>query len=337
MFYRPTSVWSWILVAATVIETGLLCSKGFKMGCRIFTRYRVSLNLVPDRTITAEVKAVPTFLSLLIFGFIYQALLLYDTLSQRNMIQLGGLCAYSASLCVYTILQIQQVEKVVIVLETAAGPATLINMKHLTYANASLTGLYTAIIICVSFKLYGEFQWTIYRQLNADLAMQKRYFTFKIFTSILKFDLFYFLGFVIQMLVVVTGLANFEFVLTVASIPFIILTLMVSTWFMRRENITGMLVVLILEVLHTALLAFYVFKLVRIYQPSHAESYLPVRKNVSSFGFLTIMLSVVTIGVAIKCMANFNKGLKGHITNQRLAWKLLEDHEIEMMEFDDRR
>jgi hypothetical protein len=37
----------------------------------------------------SEVRALPTFLAPLIFGFVYQALLLYDTLSQRSTIQLA--------------------------------------------------------------------------------------------------------------------------------------------------------------------------------------------------------------------------------------------------------
>jgi hypothetical protein len=49
----------------------------------------------------------------------------------------------------------------------------------------------------------------------------------------------------IQLLTIVVGYADAEYALTIAYIPFIVMTLSVSTWFMRRENTTGMLVVLV--------------------------------------------------------------------------------------------
>jgi hypothetical protein len=149
------------------------------------------LHLLPGIPPNAEVKTIPSLLSLLIFGFIYQALLLYDTLAQRNTMQLIGLCIFAACLFIYAVLQIQELEKVILVLSEARNgdPASLITspargvdflIRPLSIANAVLTGLYTTIISFVSFKLYSEFQWTIYRLLNADLKMQQRYFTFKV-------------------------------------------------------------------------------------------------------------------------------------------------------------
>lgn len=152
----------------------------------------LQLHLIPPDVAapaTADAKTIPSFLTLLIFGFIYQALLLYDTLAQRNTIQLIGLCIFAACLFIYAVLQIQEVEKVTLgLIESGNGDrASLMPtsdvyffIRPLSITNAVLTGLYTTIIAFVSFKLYSEFQWTIYRLLNADLKMQQRYFTFKV-------------------------------------------------------------------------------------------------------------------------------------------------------------
>jgi hypothetical protein len=68
--------------------------------------------------------------------------------------------------------------------------------------------------------------------------------------TLLKFDVFFFLGFMIQFLAIAVGDGGAESALTIAYIPFIVMTLSVSTWFMRRENTTGMLVVLVSWSLH---------------------------------------------------------------------------------------
>jgi hypothetical protein len=67
-----------------------------------------------------------------------------------------------------------------------------------------------------------------------------------------------------------------------------------------------------------------------MYQPEFSENYLPARRSLSYFGYITIILGFTTVAVALKCMANFNKGLKVHITGYRAARDLLEDREMEM-------
>jgi hypothetical protein len=71
-----------------------------------------------------------------------------------------------------------------------------------------------------------------------------------------------------------------------------------------------------------------------MYQSRHETTYLPAREILSFFGTFTLMFSLVTIAVTVKCMTNFNKGLKIHVTSDRLARTLLEDYEIEMHVFD---
>lgn len=64
-------------------------------------------------------------------------------------------------------------------------------------------------------------------------------------------------------------------------------------------------------------LSYFVFKLVRIYQPGHASSYFAVRKSLTAFAVITILLIILTIANAIVCMRNFNEGLKAHLLASR--------------------
>jgi len=124
------------------------------------------------------------------------------------------------------------------------------------------------------------------------------------------------LGFTVQFLVIVTGLADAERWITVAAIPVTILILFLAAFWTRRENSFGMIVTILCYV---GGLAYFIFKLARMYQPERRENYLPVRKNLTSFAVITILLLLLTITNASVCMANFNKGLKPHIHKRKIG------------------
>lgn len=119
-----------------------------------------------------------------------------------------------------------------------------------------------------------------------------------------------------QFLVVVTQIRDAEKWVTVAAIPITILILFMAAFWTRRENTVGMISTIICFL---GGLAYFIFKLARMYQPSHEANYKPVRKTLTSFAVITILLIVLTIINASVCMANFNKGLKQHVLKRRIG------------------
>lgn len=67
----------------------------------------------------------------------------------------------------------------------------------------------------------------------------------QIYIALLKFDFFFFLGFTVQFVVIVTDTGNPEFALTIAAIPVTILILVMAAFWTRRENTIGMVVVIV--------------------------------------------------------------------------------------------
>lgn len=64
-------------------------------------------------------------------------------------------------------------------------------------------------------------------------------------------------------------------------------------------------------------LVYFVFKLARIYQPSKRELYFAVRRSLTAFAVITILLILLTIVNAIICMSNFGCGLKPHLQSSK--------------------
>jgi len=108
----------------------------------------------------------------------------------------------------------------------------------------------------------------------------------------------------------VTGTGDAELGLTSAAIPITIVILLLAALFTRREMKAGMILVVLL---YFGGLAYFFFKLVRIYQPNYKDHYVAVQRSLTAFAVLTIILIILTIINAFVCMNNFGAGLKAHI------------------------
>lgn len=107
--------------------------------------------------------------------------------------------------------------------------------------------------------------------------------------------------------------------------------------FTRKENTPGMLAIIVskpfhysrrgisltaFQILYFAGLAYFLFKLVRMYQHDPRDQrrklYDPVRRPLTTFAVITVILIILTIINACMCTANFGRGLKPHIAGRKV-------------------
>ena len=146
----------------------------------VFAHFQIEL--ASDSAGMTPSKTIPTFLTLYIFGFIYELILVYDALRLRNTIQVIGLCLCNVGLLIYGAVQMDQIQDAIQVLSTndAIDYQVWKDMKPYLIAIPCVVGLGTILMSFIAWKLYDEFAWTIYKHISADLRMKRRYLTFQV-------------------------------------------------------------------------------------------------------------------------------------------------------------
>lgn len=142
------------------------------------------MSLIPDQPATPQVKAIPTYLTLFIFGFLYQLVLVYDSLRLKNTIQVIGLCIYNLGMLIYASIQYDQVDRAIQSLTSLnyidVAAKVWPDVHPYLMAVPCIIAAFSVLMAFEAWKLYDEFAWTIYKHISADLRMKRRFLTFQV-------------------------------------------------------------------------------------------------------------------------------------------------------------
>ncbi|CAG9996961.1 unnamed protein product [Clonostachys byssicola] len=306
--------WAVTFAAVTLVQA-IIC---LSFEVYVYVKLESRLKLGIQNNVKKQVEIIPTFLPLFIFGFLYENVLVWDALRAKNTIQIMGACFANFALAIYTGIQIDQVYTALVLakennqLQKPIDPDKVFRVtKPYLFTICALISTSTIIMVFAAWKLYQEFSWSVLKIIGADYKMKKRFLCYQIYIGLLKFDFFFVIGFMIQLVSVVTSRSDPEFGLTIAAMPITLIILGAAAFCTRREIRWGMVITIIL---YLGALSYFIFKSARVLSNDSIwqEYYKAVRKPLAAFALITIVLIVITIINAIYCMHNFGKGLKDY-------------------------
>ncbi|CAO3692186.1 unnamed protein product [Umbelopsis ramanniana] len=259
-------------------------------------------------------QGIPIYLIIFIFSQVFQVFLVLDAVRAQNTIQVIGIVLFNLCCFIYSIFQFRQINNSIQVPADSPDAATSawlesVIRKYMIAASV-IIGVCELGYCYLGARLYQEFGWRIYKKIGADPEIRNMYRWYQIFLMLLKLDIFFFLGFSIQFLVLVLHSGDVEYPLTIIALPLTCLFLLLAVYAVKHESKQ---LIIIFFVGTAAAVAYFIFKIYRIYDPSQATKYKYTKDFLTFFASVSLTLLVLTIANGIVCWSNFDKGLKAHL------------------------
>ncbi|KAI5474383.1 hypothetical protein MNV49_003402 [Pseudohyphozyma bogoriensis] len=250
-----------------------------------------------------EKSVLPVYLGLFVLAHVFQLLLAVDALTAKNTLQIVGLCVFNTLFLVYAIIQIIEIKLLI------SGRA----LKILVWFIPGMIAVTELTYLVTFWPIFQEFGWQIYKRIGADRRIKKCFMWYQVFVCILKFDVFLFVAFTLQLILLVNQ-NDLERWLTIAAIPITIAFLALGLVAVRTERAMlywGFLAGCV------AGTAYFVYKqLFRIYQ-DRLTDYVLVYKSLTVFAALCFAAILWTSITSWICFRNFGRGLKQQMRKVR--------------------
>ncbi|KAI0786041.1 hypothetical protein C8Q75DRAFT_827655 [Abortiporus biennis] len=256
-------------------------------------------------------RKMTIYLAIFALAHVFQFGMALDAVYARNTLQFIFLAIFNALFLLYAIIQIGEI-KALIPSNTPGFSHIPINV--LTTIIPIVISVAELAYIGLGWKIYTEFGWKVYKYLGADRRIKTMYAQYQIFLCLVKFDLFFWIGFSVQFIWLVLNPADAEYYLTCAALPLSIIVLVEGHLAARYEN-KWMIITFMIGC--GAAMVYFVYKLVKVIR-FRETSFILVWKTLTTFSVLAILLLTATFVFACLVMKNFGRGLKTQMTKNNV-------------------
>ncbi|POW16063.1 hypothetical protein PSTT_01600 [Puccinia striiformis] len=165
--------------------------------------------------ITATRTPLVVYLGIFILAHLFQLYFALDALRHKNTIQLIGLCCFNFAFLVYAIIQVPEIREIELakgIDSNSSTPAVILLIIPACIGTCQVAFVY------LTWHLFKEFGWQIYKQIGADRKIKRVYLWYQI-----------------QLVLLVPSVSPLERVLTVIALPATLLLLVVGYYGVRKE------------------------------------------------------------------------------------------------------
>ncbi|KAJ3408032.1 hypothetical protein HDV05_005160 [Chytridiales sp. JEL 0842] len=272
-----------------------------------------------------QARAITVYKGLFMVGHAFLLYLGFDAILTSSKIQLFSATTFNFSCLAYSILQYIQAGNL------SRNVSQDVSTLFVQFSfQVHRTGIFEIIVIVFSFlffcgwlffsqRLYSVFGWSIFKELGADVSVAQRLKYYHIFMMLLKLDVFFFLGFAVQYVILVLNSARSVtttvILVNVLTLPPAALILLFLAYFAITRESNFLTVCLLLGL--SGGVGYLIDRLVDIYTTTDPEKYASSRISLTVFIVLTMLMSLATFVSAILNFREFGKGLMQSLSEAR--------------------
>lgn len=294
----PDSIACRLYVLTVLVETII----DLAIEADLFARFQQVGNTNDDNDVAS--RKMPVYLSIFAIAHVFQFGMALEAVCTRNTLQFIGLTIFNALFLVYAIIQRTEIKGLVPAGTTGFSD---IPINVLTTIPPIVIAVSELAYIALGWKIYQDFGWKVYKFLGADRQIKAMYAWYQIFLCLIKFDVFFWVGFSIQFIWLVLNKHNAEYYLTCAALPLSLVLLIEGHLAARHENKLMMLTFMTGCV---AAMVYFVYKLQKVLRFKDTPTFALVWQTLTTFSVLAILLLLATMIVATIVLNNFGRGLK---------------------------
>jgi hypothetical protein len=262
------------------------------------------------------IKKQGVYLALFAVAHVCQLGLAIDAVANRNTLQFIFLALLNCVFVAYAAVQPSELAKA---LNPNGEPTLPADVTALTAITIATICIAQVAYVGLGWQIQREFGWKVYKFLGADRRIKQMYLYFQIFESLVKFDVLFWVGFSIQLIVVVLDKTDWEYYITILALPLSILLLVQGLLAVRFENRFMMYSFMIGCV---AACVYFAYKLFRIYQNPDDLVLKFVRNSLTIFASISIVFLLITFAVGCIVLSNFGAGLRDQMRKGNKAGAL---------------
>ncbi|KZT74846.1 hypothetical protein DAEQUDRAFT_659292 [Daedalea quercina L-15889] len=290
----PDSIACRLYLLTVLLETAV----DLAMEAELFLRLKGAKAI--DNSDNQQSEKMPVYLSIFAMAHVFQFGMALDAVNDRNTLQFIALTIFNALFLVYAIIQIKEVETFPVIETSGVSIHTLAAIVPIVISVAELA------YVALAWKIYTEFGWKVYKFLGADRRIKSMYTHYQIFLCLVKFDLFFWVGFSVQFIWLVLSSHNAEYYLTILALPLSILVLIDGHVAARHEN-KWMMYTFMLGC--GGALVYFMYKLIKVLRLRETSTFVDVWQTLTTFSVLATLLLITTFVFTCIVMNNFGRGL----------------------------
>jgi hypothetical protein len=299
----PESIPCRLYVATVLVETAINLAIEGELHSRV--REKIKIDQAASHDTSVATSRMPVYLSVFALAHVFQFVMALDAVYARNTLQFIFLALLNALFLLYAVIQIKEIQ--LTMASSSFSSTSSVPIDVLTTIIPIVIAVAEVAYIALGWKIYHEFGWKVYKFLGADRRIKKMYAVYQIYECLVKFDVFFWVGFSVQFIWLVLQDTQVEYYITCAALPFSVLLLVEGHLAARYEQ-RWMMATFMLGCVGA--MVYFLYKLVQVLLHKTQEPYVQLWESLAVFSIVSIVFLCATFVYSVLVLRNFGTGLK---------------------------